>query len=85
MRVTEPDAKRIVVKGDKSIGFKQDSYIKYIKEDTDKYEGEYEFTPSESLQTIEIENLMATKNIIINPIPSNYGRISWNGSIITVS
>lgn len=51
----------------------------------ERYEGEYEFTPSGSEQTVEISGKMATRNIVINPIPSNYGLITWDGSTITVS
>lgn len=50
-----------------------------------KYTGEYEFTPSSETQEIQIEGEIATQNIIINPIPSNYGLITWNGSVLTVS
>ena len=50
-----------------------------------KYKGEYEFTPSSEIQEIQIEGEIATQNIIINPIPSNYGLITWNGSVLTVS
>ena len=49
------------------------------------YEGSYEFTPSGERQEIEIENKRATQNIIIDPIPENYGLITWDGSVITVS
>ena len=49
------------------------------------YDGEYEFTPTEDTQTVSIENKMAVQDITINPIPSNYGRITWNGTTITVS
>lgn len=49
------------------------------------YEGEYTFTPTEDTQTVEIAEKMATQNITINPIPSNYGLITYNGSTITVS
>ena len=52
---------------------------------TNPYEGDYEFTPSSETQTIAIKNLMATDDIIINPIPNNYGLIGWNGSFLTVS
>lgn len=51
----------------------------------DVYDGEYEFTPTEDTQTVSIENKMAVQDITINPIPSNYGLITWNGSTITVS
>lgn len=53
--------------------------------DTLPYRGEYEFTPTEDVQTVHINGLRATRNITINPIPSNYGKISWNGSVLTVS
>lgn len=53
--------------------------------DTLPYRGEYEFTPSEETQTVHINGLRATRNITINPIPNNYGKITWNGSVLTVS
>lgn len=49
------------------------------------YTGLYEFTPSSSIQTIEIAGKTARQNIIVNPIPSNYGLITWDGSTLTVS
>lgn len=51
----------------------------------DDYLGPYEFTPTEETQTVEIDGLKATDDITINPIPSWYGLITWNGSTITVS
>lgn len=48
------------------------------------YDGAYEFTPSSDTQTIPISGLMARTDITINPIPSNYGEIVWDGSILTV-
>ena len=53
--------------------------------DTEEYEGSYVFTPTQSTQTIPIADKKATQDIIINPIPSNYGLITWNGAILTVS
>lgn len=49
------------------------------------YEGEYTFTPSAETQVIETERKWLTNNITINPIPSNYGLITWDGSSLTVS
>ena len=31
------------------------------------------------------QNKKATADIIINPIPRNYGLVTWNGSVLTVS
>jgi hypothetical protein len=49
------------------------------------FTGAYEYTPSQSEQVIPIEGYKAIQNITINPIPQNYGLITWNGSTITVS
>ena len=49
------------------------------------YTGPYEVTPSAETQTLETDAFYMNGNITINPIPSNYGLITWNGSVITVS
>lgn len=53
--------------------------------DTDKYEGSYVFDPTTEIQEIQIKDKVATQNIIINPIPSNYGLITWDGNALTIS
>ena len=53
--------------------------------DRDPYTGAYEVTPSGETQALETYNKRMTGNVTINPIPNNYGLITWNGSIITVS
>jgi hypothetical protein len=49
------------------------------------YSREYTVTPSAETQVLETEGLMMAHNVTINPIPSNYGLITWNGSTLTVS
>lgn len=49
------------------------------------YDGPYEVTPSNQMQTLNTDDLLMTQNVTINPIPSNYGLITWNGSTLTVS
>jgi hypothetical protein len=49
------------------------------------YTGSIEVTPSAETQILPTINRTVTDNIIINPIPSNYGLITWNGSTLTVS
>ena len=51
----------------------------------DHYEGATTITPNNQTQTLQTVGLVVDSNIIINPIPSNYGVISWNGSVLTVS
>lgn len=53
--------------------------------DVETYTGEYVVTPSDETQTLNVENLRMAHPITINPIPPNYGRIDWNGLILTVS
>lgn len=49
------------------------------------YEGSYTLTPTAEEQIIPTNGLRMTDNLTIAPIPSNYGLITWNGSVITVS
>lgn len=49
------------------------------------FTGAYTYTPTQETQTIPINGLKAIQDITIEPIPSNYGLITWNGSTITVS
>ena len=49
------------------------------------YTGPTEFTPSSETQTVSVKNFRMTDDITINPIPQNYGLITWDGSTITVS
>ena len=49
------------------------------------YDGMTEVTPSSETQILETRNTALYENIIINPIPSNYGLITWDGSTLTVS
>ena len=48
------------------------------------YTGSYTVTPSASTQTIHTANKLLSEDIVVNPIPSNYGLVSWNGSVLTV-
>lgn len=49
------------------------------------YDGPYDFTPSTEVQTINVSHTLPRWDITIQPIPSNYGLITWNGSTLTVS
>lgn len=50
-----------------------------------RYSGETVFTPSSEEQIIDISHTVVLENIVINPIPSNYGLVTWNGSTLTIS
>lgn len=49
------------------------------------YTGAYEFTPSMETQIAEVGGFFMDDDIIIHPIPRNYGLITWNGSFLTIS
>lgn len=53
--------------------------------DVDIYDGVTEVTPSTQMQVLPVRNKTVTDNIIINPIPSNYGLVTWDGSRLTIS
>jgi len=49
------------------------------------YTGEYTVIPSRERQVLETERLLMNGNVTVDPIPSNYGLITWDGSTLTVS
>lgn len=50
------------------------------------YEGEYEVVSQYQEDTvINVENYVMKKNIVVKRIPKNYGKITWNGAVMTVS
>lgn len=51
----------------------------------DPYIGAYAVTPSSEEQVLNTKDLRMTANIVVKPVPSNYGLITWNGSFLTVS
>lgn len=50
----------------------------------DAYEGQYQITPNAETQVLYTKRLAMIDNVTINPIPSNYGEIIWDGSTLTV-
>lgn len=49
------------------------------------YRGAYEVTPNATQQILSTKYMRMEEDVVINPIPSNYGLITWNGSTLTVS
>ena len=49
------------------------------------YTGATTVVPGPQSQTLNTAGLMMAENITIEPIPSNYGLITWDGTKITVS
>lgn len=49
------------------------------------YEGPYEVTPTRETQTLATSGMSMSANVTVNPIPSNYGLITWDGAKLTIS
>lgn len=49
------------------------------------YDGPYSVIPQQFQQILSTNNKVLLQNITVAAIPSNYGLITWNGSILTVS
>lgn len=56
-----------------------------LREGYPEYTGETVITPSLERQTLATNMTTVRTDIIIEPIPSNYGLITWNGTTLTVS
>jgi hypothetical protein len=75
----------MTVGGNDGYDVSTDSKIVINKIEADPYEGEYVITPSGAVQILATKDKKAAQNITIQPIPQNYGLITWNGSFLTVS
>lgn len=51
----------------------------------DEYHGSYRVTPSLQTQTLNTKDKILIANVTVDPIPNNYGLITWDGSTLTVS
>ena len=49
------------------------------------YSGTIDITPTEEAQTVPTSGYMMMTDIVVEPIPSNYGLITWDGTTLTVS
>ena len=81
--------KEIVLDGELSLNIPMHGEVgtvtKVVEHDLPVYTGETVITPSTTEQVLATAEKVVTRNIVINPIPSNYGLITWNGSTLTVS
>lgn len=48
------------------------------------YEGATEVTPSDDEQVLATAGTNVGSDIIVHPIPSNYGKVSYNGAILFI-
>ena len=78
----------IVIDGDISLFLPIDGesgiVTKVVGQDLPTYTDATEVTPSDNEQVLLTADRVLTKNIIVNPIPENYGRLLWSGDTLTV-
>lgn len=74
--------------GDPDLDIQQDGeageVIKVVDYDHPIYDGPIEITSSRETQVLETQEKILITNIIVNPIPENYGRLLWTGNTLTV-
>ena len=82
--VVRPQTVNVAI-GGSSVSVSTDTPIvkEYIERPS--YEGEYTVTPSQETQILHTKWLKMDDNVTVNQIPSNYGLITYNGSILTIS
>lgn len=56
-----------------------------VREPLPVYDGATTITPSSSMQVLATSQKTLLTDIVINPVPSNYGLVTWDGSTLTVS
>lgn len=57
----------------------------YIDGGAREYEGAYEVEPTAYEQVLPTAYLKMARDVVVKPIPSNWGMISWDGSSLMVS
>lgn len=80
----EEDALALDV-GGTDLEWGSDEYVRVVTSEADEYAGPYEATPTAAAQTFATTGKLMVREFTVNPIPSNYGLITWDGSRLTVS
>lgn len=57
----------------------------YVTKAGEIYQGAYEFTPTEEEQTALTAGKVLLHDITFHKIPNNWGKITYNGSVLTVT
>ena len=84
VRVDGGSSATVRVNDPPAVTFGSGAYVPYVPQ-VEEYHGTYEVTPAQTAQVLPTDGLLAVADIVINPIPSNYGLVTWNGSTLTVS
>ena len=85
LEVEDRDAVELVVGELPPVSFDVGEYVPMVTILPPEWEGPYEVTPTAEAQTLDTTGHLMTQSLTVAPIPSNWGLITWNGSVITVS
>ena len=86
--VLDGDFTDIIIDGDLSLGIPGDGEVGIVtamRNPYPAYTGETTITPGDEEIVLPTTLKSLLTDITINPIPSNYGKITWNGSTLLVS
>lgn len=84
LEVSSPNCE-LAVTTDTAVDLGISTAIEVLETPVPVWDGSTEFVPSDTAQVISVHGYRFTDDITIDPIPHNYGKITWNGSVITVS
>lgn len=71
--------------GSEATDFEASEHLSVAYTDLPDYEGPYEVTPGPRAQVLPTSARALWGDLTVAPIPSNYGLITYRGSILTVS
>lgn len=80
----EPSEYELSLENENELDYEIENDLAFIIE-KESYSGPYIVVPSKYAQVLNTENKFLNSDITVEAIPSNYGLITWNGSILTVS
>lgn len=73
------------VGGAENVGLDLEQVRTIYEDERPAYDGPYTVTPGAEAQTLETNGKRMTENVVVGAIPSNYGLVTWNGSVLTIS
>lgn len=80
--------REIVLDGELSLNIPMDGEVgtvtKVVEHDLPTYTGDTVVTPSDTEQVLATADKVVARNIVVNPIPENYGRLLYSGNTLTV-
>lgn len=84
LEVLESSPASLTLSEPQLVEWRTGEYVPY-RPQVDEYDGPYSLVPGDVAQTLGTAGLLMVENVTVGAIPSNYGKISWDGAALTVS